>query len=193
MLRAAYDKMLKYSGHPRAVQILGFISFIESSFFPFPPDPLYIAMLIENRKKAWYYAAVCTITSVLGGLLGYYIGYALYETIGRWIIESYGLQDKFQELQDSFNTWGFWIIALKGLTPIPYKLVTITCGVIHFDIWIFVLASLIARASRFYMLAGLLYKYGEPIKTFIDKNLTMVTIVGFTALAGGFYVIKYIF
>jgi len=184
--------MIRYSSHPRAVWILGFISFIESSFFPLPPDPLFLTMMITDRQSSWRLAFICTVNSVLGGLLGYYIGFALYETIGRWVVEFYNMQDSFLKVQESFQKYGFWVIALKALTPIPYKIVTITCGVIKFDLKTFLIASIIARASRFYMLAALIYKFGAPIKVFIEKNLTIVTTIAMLALIGGFLLVKYV-
>lgn len=192
MLQKSYNFMMKYASHPYARWILGFVSFIESSFFPFPPDPLYLAMMINDRKSVWRLAFICTVTSVVGGLLGYYIGFALYESIGKWIINSYNMQDSFIALKETFARYGFWVIALKGLTPIPYKIVTITCGVIKFDLWTFLAASVVARASRFYMLAALIRKFGAPIKTFIEKNLTMVTTIGLLALIGGILLVKYV-
>ncbi len=192
MLRKTYDRMMHYSNHPRASWILGFISFIESSFFPIPPDPLFLTMMINDRKSVWRLAFICTINSVIGGLLGYYIGYALYESVGKWIIEVYNMQDSFESLKETFNKYGFWVISLKALTPIPYKIVTITCGVIKFDMGTFIMASVIARASRFFLLAALIYKFGSPIKSFIEKNLTMVTTIALLALIGGFVLIKYV-
>ncbi|MEB3702804.1 DedA family protein [Candidatus Bealeia paramacronuclearis] len=189
MLRKFYDWMLSFADHPRAIWVLSAVSFAESSFFPIPPDPLYIAMLLSNRDKVWKLAFICTITSVLGGLLGYAIGYSLYETLGEWILHTYGLQAAFDKFQHSFNQWGFWIVALKGLTPIPYKVVTIACGLTGLDIFKFMLASVIARGFRFFMLATLFWYYGPSIKTYIDENLTLVTFVALAALVGGFGII----
>lgn len=190
MLRAGYERMLQFSDHPMAVWILAAVSFAESSFSPFPPDPLLLAMSLKNREKVWYFATVCTLASVIGGFLGYAIGYWLFSTIGEWILQTYHLESSFEGFKHSFEKWGFWLIALKGLTPIPYKVVTIACGVIGINLFIFTTASIIARATRFFMLATLMWHYGEDVKKFTDKNLGLVTImmvggifIGFIALA----------
>lgn len=181
-----YDWILSFANHPYAIWILGTVSFIESSFFPIPPDPLFIAMLLSRRSQSWTLALVCTLTSVAGGWLGYAIGYGLYETVGEFIINSYGLQGVFDRFQESFNQWGFWIVALKGLTPIPYKVVTIACGVTGLNFFTFTMASLIARGFRFFLLATLFWYFGPPLKIYIEKNLTLVTVASLAALLGGF-------
>lgn len=186
MLRHTYEWILSFANHPYAIWILAAVAFAESSFFPIPPDPLYIAMLLARRDKVWQLAAICTLCSVTGGWLGYAIGYGLYETIGEFILHTYGLQAAFDRFQDSFNEWGFWIVALKGLTPIPYKIVTIACGVTGLDFTTFTIASFIARGFRFFLLATLFWYYGPPIKEYIDKNLTFVTLASLAALVGGF-------
>lgn len=186
MLQRTYNWILSFANHPYAIWILGIVSFAESSFFPIPPDPLYIAMLLTRRNQTWKLAWICTITSVVGGWLGYAIGYGLYETIGEFILQTYGLQSAFDAFQDSFNAWGFWIVALKGLTPIPYKVVTIACGVTGLDFTTFTVASLIARGFRFFMLALLFWYFGPPIKEYIDRNLTFVTLASLCTLIGGF-------
>lgn len=184
---------MSFAAHPQAFWWLNLISFVESSFFPFPPDPLFIAMVLKQKSKAWKIAAFCTISSVLGGILGYYIGLFLYESIGLWIIETYGFQESFQNFQDKLSLYGFWFIALKGLTPIPYKIVTISSGVASFDFRLFIIASIIARGSRFFMLSGLLVYYGEEARVFIEKNLSFVLSAGLIALVCGFILFKYIF
>lgn len=189
MLQRTYNWILSFSNHPYAIWILGIVSFTESSFFPIPPDPLYIAMLLSRRDQTWKLAIICTITSVVGGWLGYAIGYGLYETIGEFILQTYGLQSAFEKFQESFNEWGFWIVALKGLTPIPYKVVTIACGVTGLDFTSFTIASVIARGFRFFTLALLFWHFGPPIKDYIDKNLTLVTLTALGALLGGFGII----
>jgi membrane protein YqaA with SNARE-associated domain len=193
MLRRTYDSIMKFASHRHAIWWLNFIAFIESSAFPFPPDPLFIAMILKQRESAWLIALQCTISSVLGGILGYYIGYALYETVGLWVIETYGLESSFANFQSQFDKWGFLIIALKGLTPIPYKIVTISSGLAGFDFKSFLIASMIARGSRFFMLAALLRHYGVEVKEFIDKNLYFVSTAGLLALVGGFILFKYAF
>jgi len=186
MLRRTYNWILSFANHPYAIWILAAVSFAESSFFPIPPDPLYIAMLIARRDKTWQLATICTVSSVVGGWLGYAIGYGLYETIGEFILQTYGLQATFDKFQHSFNEWGFWIVALKGLTPIPYKVVTIACGVTGLDFTSFTIASIIARGFRFFLLAALFWYFGPPIKGYIEKNLTLVTLMALATLLGGF-------
>ncbi|MGB0935729.1 MAG: YqaA family protein [Alphaproteobacteria bacterium] len=193
MLRRAYDMIMTYASHPRAVWWLNAVAFAESSIFPIPPDPLYIAMVLKNPSSVWKFATFCTISSVIGGLVGYAIGFGLYESVGAWVIGTYGLEESFANFQRQFDTWGFWIIALKGLTPIPYKIVTISCGLASFDLKEFIMASLIARSFRFFTLGGLIWYYGEEIQEYLDRNLTLVTITGLVALIGGFYLFKYVF
>lgn len=193
MLQRSYDAIMRFASHRHALWWLNLIAFIESSVFPFPPDPLFIAMVLKQKDRAWEIAAQCAMSSVLGGIVGYYIGYALYETVGLWVIDTYGLQSSFENFQNQFDKWGFWIIALKALTPIPYKIVTIASGLAGFDFKTFLLASLIARGSRFAMLATLLSYYGEEVKDYIDNNLKFVTFAGLIALVGGFILFKYAF
>lgn len=193
MIRRSYDSIMSFASHRHAIWWLSFVSFIESSVFPFPPDPLFMALVLKERTMAWKIAFICTASSVLGGIVGYYIGYALYDTIGLWIIETYGFQDSFNSFQDHISTNGFWYIALKGLTPIPYKFVTICSGVVAFDFKTFIIASLIARGSRFFMLAGLLHHYGNEVKDYIENNLYFVTIAALIALVCGFILFKYLF
>jgi membrane protein YqaA with SNARE-associated domain len=189
MLQRTYDWILSFANHPYAIWILGAVSFAESSFFPIPPDPLYIAMLLARREQTWKLATLCTVTSVVGGWVGYAIGYGLYETIGEFILQTYGLQGAFDRFQDSFNQWGFWIVALKGLTPIPYKVVTIACGVTQLDFMTFTIASIIARGFRFFLLAALFWHFGPPLKNYIEKNLAFVTLTSLGALIVGFGIV----
>lgn len=193
MLQRTYDAIMSFASHRHAIWWLNFIAFIESSIFPFPPDPLFIAMILKQREKAWFITAQCAISSVLGGVVGYYIGYALYESVGLWVIETYGLENSFANFQRLFNEYGFWIIALKALTPIPFKIVTISSGLAGFDFSTFLMASLIARATRFSMVAALLSYYGVEVKEYIDNNLKFVTFAGLIALVGGFILFKYAF
>ena len=192
MLRKSYNWIISYAGRPSATYMLAAVSFVESSFFPLPPDPLYIAMLVANREKIWRLAILCTLSSVVGGILGYYIGYGLYEGIGSWIIEKYHMQAAFQKIQNDFNEWGFWIIALKGLTPIPYKIVTIASGVAKLNMTTFIVASVIARGFRFFSLALLIYYFGPSVRDYIEENLGFVTTIALVALVGGFILFKYI-
>lgn len=192
MLRKSYNWVLTHAGTPKALWTLIAVSFAESSFFPLPPDPLYIAMILARHQDAWRLAFICTFSSVIGGILGYYIGFGLYETVGEWIIQTYGLQEAFNKFQQGFDKWGFWIVALKGLTPIPYKVVTIFSGVAKLDMSTFIFASCIARGFRFYLVAGLLYFCGPQVRTFIEKHLIVLTTVLLALILGGFLIIKYL-
>ena len=192
MLRKLYDWVIRMAEHPKALWVLAGISFAESSFFPIPPDIMLIPMVIAQRARAWLIAGVCTIASVAGGFLGYAIGFYFFETLGRYVIDLYGLQGGFAEFQEQFNKWGLWIILIKGLTPIPFKLVTIASGAAHFDLGVFAVASLITRAGRFYLVAGLIYLFGEPIREFIEKHLTLVTTAAVALIVTGFVLVTYL-
>jgi len=183
---------MRLAHHPRAAWALFAISFAESSFFPIPPDAMLIPMVLADRRKAWLYALICTIASVLGALLGYWIGHTLYETLGKPIIAFYHLDAAMQGFIDDFNEYGLWIILIKGLTPIPYKLVTIASGVAGFALTPFILASVATRGIRFFLVAGLLYFFGEPIRDFIERRLTLVTTGFIVLVVGGFVALKYL-
>ena len=193
MMRRMYDWMMRMAGHARAPHALFGISFVESSIFPIPPDVMLIPMILARRSKAWLYATICTAGSVLGGLAGYAIGYFLLEYLGRPIINFYGLADKFQQSATMFNDWGPWILIAKGWTPFPYKVLTIAAGAFQMALGPFILASIVARAMRFYLVAALLYWFGEPIRDFIERRLSLVTTAFLIALIGGFVAIKYLF
>jgi membrane protein YqaA with SNARE-associated domain len=184
---------MSLASHRHAMRVLAVISFAESSFFPIPPDAMLIPMVLAHRDRAWAMAAVCTIASVLGGILGYVIGYFLFEAVGRPILDFYGYQDAFQRFADAYNEWGLWIILIKGLTPIPYKLVTIASGVAHFDPTVFILASIATRGARFFLVAALLRRFGPPIRTFVENNLTAVATAALLLIVGGFVAVKYLF
>ncbi|MBX9589028.1 MAG: DedA family protein [Hyphomonadaceae bacterium] len=193
MMKRAYDWMMRAAAHDKAPHALFWVAFVESSVFPIPPDVMLIPMVLANRAKAWLYAAICTAGSVLGGILGYAIGYFLYETLGQWVITIYGLGAQFEAYRAAYNEWGLWIILIKGFTPIPYKLVTIASGAATFDFWVFIAASIVTRGGRFLLVAGLLYWFGEPIRAFIEQRLTLMTTVFVILLVGGFIAIKYLF
>jgi membrane protein YqaA with SNARE-associated domain len=193
MLRRLYDWVIRLAGSPRALPAMGVVAFAESSFFPIPPDVMLIPMVLANRTKAFKIALVCTICSVLGGLLGYAIGYYFFETVGGWLVTTYGMQSGLEKFRAQYTEWGIWVILIKGLTPIPYKLVTIASGAAHFDLFTFVWASIVTRGARFFIVAALLWKYGEPIRAFIEKRLTLVTWLFLIALIGGFVAVKYLF
>jgi membrane protein YqaA with SNARE-associated domain len=192
MLHRTYDWTMRMASHRRAGQALFGVSFAESSFFPIPPDVMLIPMVMAGRAKAWGYAAIATVASVLGGILGYAIGFFLYATVGQWLINVYGLAAQAEAYIAAYNDWGLWIILIKGLTPIPYKLVTIASGAAQFDIWVFIAASIVTRGARFFAVAGLLYWFGEPIRGFVERRLTLVTTAFLVALIGGFVVVRYL-
>lgn len=192
MLRRLYDRVLALAGHPHAVWALAGISFAESSFFPIPPDLLLIPLVLADRSRAFKLAAVCTLASVLGGFLGYAIGYYLWEGLGHRIFDAYGLMPTYERLRGEFDAYGAQIIIAKGMTPIPYKLITIASGALHFNLLTFAGASVVSRALRFFLVAGLLWKFGEPIRTFIEKRLTLVTTLALVLVVAGFVVLKYL-
>ncbi|WP_322514548.1 YqaA family protein [Rhodopseudomonas palustris] len=188
MLRRIYDWCIDAAHKPYALWILAMVSFAESSFFPIPPDVMLIPMSLARPERAWFYAALCTVTSVLGGVVGYAIGALLYDSVGHWLIQLYGYADKVETFRAGYAEWGAWIILLKGLTPIPYKLVTITSGFAGYDIWLFILFSIIARGGRFFVVAIVLNRYGVVIREQIEKRLTMWVTIGAVVLVLGFVV-----
>ena len=192
MLRKTYDWAMRSAEKPSAERTLAAVAFAESSFFPIPPDALLIPMVLARPDKAWRLAFVCTVASVLGGLAGYAIGALLFDTIGQWLMRAYHLEAAFENFRAGFDEWGVWIILAKGLTPIPYKLVTIASGWAHFSLALFIAASVVTRGARFFLIALLLRLYGPPIRTFIEKRLTLVTTVFVVLLIGGFVAVRYI-
>jgi membrane protein YqaA with SNARE-associated domain len=188
MLRRIYDWCLDAADKPYALWILAAVAFAESSFFPVPPDIMLAPMSLARPKRAWLFAAVCTAASVLGGVLGYAIGALLYDSVGQWLIHLYGLGDKVEAFRASYAQWGALIILVKGLTPIPYKLVTITSGFAGYNIWLFVLFSIITRGGRFFVAAILLNRYGEWIRVRIEKHLGLSVAILVAVLVAGFVV-----
>jgi membrane protein YqaA with SNARE-associated domain len=193
MLRRLYDWCIAAADKPYAVWILGIVSFAESSFFPVPPDAMLIPMAMAQPKKAWQFALVCTITSVAGGVLGYAIGALLYDSIGGWIIKLYGYGDKVEAFRAAYAEYGAWIILLKGFTPIPYKLVTITSGFAAYSLPLFILFSAITRGARFFLLAFLLNRYGPAAREIIEKRLGFWVTIALIGLVLGFIVVYWIF
>ena len=192
MLHSLYRSVLALSASPHAPYWLAAISFAESSFFPIPPDPLLLLMGLARPDRALRYALICTISSVSGGILGYYIGYALYEQIAAPIIQLYHYEAAAERFRAMFNEYGLWIILIKGLTPIPYKIVTIMSGAAHFNMPVFILASFVTRGARFFLIALLLRRYGAPIRDFIERRLTLVTSVAAAGIVGGFVALKFL-
>ena len=193
MLRRLYNGCIAAAHKPHAEWMLGIISFVESSFFPIPPDVMLIPMSIARPSRAYYYATLCTITSVAGGLVGYAIGAVLYDSIGQWLIALYGYGDKVEAFREAYNAYGAWIILLKGVTPIPYKIVTITSGFAGYNIFLFVILSMIARGMRFYLLAFLLHRYGERARAILEERLEFWVLLGAVVLVAGIVAAVYLF
>jgi membrane protein YqaA with SNARE-associated domain len=169
------------------------VSFAESSFFPIAPDVMLIPMVLANRQRAFLLAAWCTLASVIGGMLGYAIGALLYNSVGHWLIAAYGYGDKLEAFRAAYAEWGSWIILIKGLTPIPYKIVTIASGFAGYNFALFVILSAITRGARFGVEAALLFRFGDPVRGFIEKRFNYVMLAVLAAIAGGFVVARYAF
>lgn len=193
MIRTLYNKVMELAQHHRAGHVLAGVSFAESSFFPIPPDFFLIPMILAHRERAWRYAALCTSASVIGGIVGYGIGWGLYEAVAEPILAFYGKMDSFQQFQDVYNEWGWWIVFFAGFTPFPFKVITIASGVTGLNFPLFILASFVSRAGRFYLVSALLWKYGREMKDFIERYLGLLTLLAFLFLFAGFYAVKFIF
>ncbi|RTR16025.1 DedA family protein [Azospirillum griseum] len=192
MLRSLYNRIQRLSVRRDAVWWMSAVSFAESSFFPLPPDVMLIPMCLAQPKKLWFYTNLCALASLLGGVFGYALGFYLFESLGRLIIDLYDAQDSFLRFQEMFAAYGPWFLILKGVTPIPYKLLTITAGFAHLDLTVFVLCSIIARFSRFYMIAVLLHFYGEQVQAIIEKRLMLVTTLLLVVVVGGLLSFKFV-
>jgi membrane protein YqaA with SNARE-associated domain len=188
MLRRIYDWCIVAADRPYALWILGAVAFAESSFFPIPPDIMLLPMSLARPARAWLFATLCTIASVAGGVLGYAIGALLYDSVGQWLINLYHLSGKVEAFRASYAEWGSVIILLKGLTPIPYKLVTITSGFAGYNIWLFILCSIVARGGRFFFVAVLLNRYGDVIRAEVEKRLGLWVAVLALVLVSGFVI-----
>ena len=192
MLRRFYDRVLRLAASPKAPLWLALVSFAESSFFPVPPDALLVPMILARPDRAWRLAAICTVASVLGGMLGYLIGYAFYDAVALPLIHFYHLEAKADAFVAGFQQYGLWIILIKGLTPIPYKIVTITSGLAHYDFALFVAASAVTRGARFFIVAALLRRFGEPVREFIERRLTLVTSLTAAGIVGGVLLLRFV-
>lgn len=192
MIRRLYRNVLTLAASPRAPWWLGVVAFAESSFFPIPPDALLVPMALAQPQRAWRLAAICTAASVAGGALGYLIGYALFDQLARPLLHAYHYEAAFAHFQATYAQWGLWVILIKGLTPIPYKIVTIASGAARFDFLVFMAASLATRGMRFFLVAGLLRRFGEPVRDFIERRLTLVTSALAAGIVGGFLVLRFL-
>ncbi|MBC7634626.1 MAG: DedA family protein [Acetobacteraceae bacterium] len=192
MLRHLYDRVIALSASRYAPWWLAVISFAEASFFPIPPDVLLIPMVLALRQRAWMLALVCTIASVAGGALGYFIGYALFEVLATPLLQAYHYEAAFARFKDSYAEYGLWVILLKGVTPIPYKIVTIASGAASFNFWVFMAASIVTRGARFFLVAALLYFFGPPMRAFIEKRLGLVLLGVLGGIIFGFVVLRFL-
>jgi membrane protein YqaA with SNARE-associated domain len=190
MLHRLYMRTLALAASPRALWWLAAVAFAESSFFPIPPDALLIPMALARPDRAWRFAAVCLVASVAGGALGYLIGYAVFDQLARPLIDFYGYGDRFVAFQELYARYGLWVILIKGLTPIPYKIVTIASGAARFDFPLFMAASVVTRGARFFMVAALLRFFGTPVRDFIERRLTLVASLLAVGVVGGFLALK---
>jgi membrane protein YqaA with SNARE-associated domain len=192
-LRALYDWTMGLAASPNATGALAVVSFVESSVFPIPPDVLLIPMVIARPAKAWWLALVCTVSSVVGALLGYAIGALFFEAVARPILDFYGYLEQFDAFAEYYNSWGAWAVLIAGVTPFPFKVITIASGATKLSLPVFILASIVARGIRFFVVAGLLYFFGPPIRDFIEARLTLMFTLFVALLIGGFIVARYAF
>jgi membrane protein YqaA with SNARE-associated domain len=193
VIRKLYDWVLHWAETPYGSLALILLAFAESSFFPVPPDVLLIALAISIPKRSFFYAFESSVSSVAGGMLGYFIGVALMDVIGWKIIDFYNLRALFEQLFQKFNDYNFWAVLIAAITPIPYKVFTIAAGAANATFWVFMVASIIGRSFRFFAVGTLIYLFGERIKNFIDKYFNWLSIVFVVLLIGGFLLVKYAF
>jgi len=192
MLQRLYDWTISLAESKHALWALAFVAFIESSVFPIPPDILMIPMIIATPRRAFLIAGIALVSSVLGGMLGYFIGWGAFESVGRPVLEFYGKDAYFAEFSTKYNEWGAWAVLIAGVTPFPYKVITILSGVTGLNFAVFMVASIIARGFRFFLVAGLLWQFGEPIRDFIEKRLGLMFTLFMILLVGGFVAVKYL-
>jgi membrane protein YqaA with SNARE-associated domain len=186
MFKSLYDWTLRLAAHRHAERSLAAIAFAESSFFPIPPDVMIVPMILARRDQAYRIAAICTIFSVIGGMVGYGIGYFLYDSLGQWLMRVYGMTEGIEQFRAWYARWGAAIILVKGMTPIPFKLVTIASGFAAFNFPLFVITATITRSARFFLVAWLLKRFGEPVQKFIEKRINLVGIAVIVLIIGGF-------
>lgn len=192
MIRRLYDWTMGLASTRYAIWALAFVAFVESSVFPIPPDVLMIPMIIARPSRAFLIAGVATVASVLGGLAGYWIGYALFDTIGQPVLAFYGKEAYFAEFAQRYNEYGAWAVLIAGVTPFPFKVITITSGATGLNLGVFLVASIIARGLRFFIVATLLWKFGEPIRDFIERRLGLMFTLFIVLLVGGFFLVRYL-
>ena len=191
-LRRLYDRTLALAGRRHAVWALVAVSFAESSFFPIPPDLLLIPMILARRARAWWLAGVCTLSSVAGGLFGYAIGYYLFDAFGGPLLDLWGNEDKLAAFERYRDEWGAWIVAAGGFTPLPYKLITVASGAGRLDIGVFILASLLSRGLRFYIVAGLLWQFGPAARAFIERRLGLAALLALAVVIAAVLALRFV-
>lgn len=189
-IRRFYDWGMEWVQKPHGVWILFLLAVAESSFFPIPPDVFLIVLAIATPKKAFRYAGICSVGSVLGGIVGYGLGLLFMDSVGFKIVELYGLADKYSVAQDLYRQYDAWAVGAAGFTPIPYKLFTITAGAFKIDFWTFLLASIVSRSARFFLVAGFIYKFGAPVRVFIERYFNILSVLFVVLLAAGYMLIK---
>jgi membrane protein YqaA with SNARE-associated domain len=187
MFKRLYDWTISLAESRHATWALAGIAFAESSFFPLPPDLILLPMSLAEPKKAWFYAGVCTVASVLGAMLGYYIGAALFDTLGHWIIQLYGYGPRIDSLREFYAKWGWAFILVKGLTPIPFKLVTIVSGLLGYNFLLFVLLATITRGARFFILAAMMNRFGDFFRVWLEKHFAVFIVALLAIIVGGFW------
>ena len=192
MIRRLYDWTLGLAEHRYALVALALVAFLESSVFPIPPDLLLIPMILAAPSRAFLLAGICMAASVLGGMFGYWIGYSMFETVGRPVLEFYGKDAYFDEFSTRYNEWGAWAVLIAGVTPFPYKVITIASGALGLSLPVFIVASVVARGLRFFIVAALLWKFGAPIRDFIERRLGLMFTLFVILLVGGFFLVKYL-
>ena len=192
MIRKLYDFCIALAQTPHALWVLAAVAFMESSFFPIPPHALIVPMVIAMPERAWRIAFVATVASVAGGIFGYWIGATLFDAVAQPILDFYGKAAYFEEFAARYNEEGAWIVLFAGLTPFPYKIITIASGATALDFTTFLAASIVARGTIFFVIAGLLWKFGPPVRTFIEKRLGLMFTLFMLLLIGGFFAVRYI-
>lgn len=191
-MRRLYDWTMAQAQGRNALWVLAFISFIEASVFPIPPDVLMIPLVLAAPQRAWLIATIATVASVLGGLAGYGIGFFAFEALGQPILEFFGKADKMAEFNATFNDAGFWAVLIAGVTPFPFKVITIMSGWTAMPLATFITTAIIARALRFFIVCGLLRAFGTPIRDFIERYLGLVFTAFIALLLGGFFLLRYL-
>ncbi|WP_324754658.1 YqaA family protein [Roseovarius sp. Pro17] len=190
MIRRLYDRTIAMAEHPHALWLLALVAFVESSVFPIPPDVLMIPMIIARPSRAWLIAGVAMLASVLGGMAGYAIGALAFEQLGQPILQSLGKADAMAEFSERFNDLGFWAVLMAGVTPFPYKVITIMSGWTGMPLATFIATSILARGLRFFIVAALLWRFGAPVRNFVERRLGLMFVLFFACLVGGFLLVK---